>query len=478
MGSLVQLVIRVAGMFSGALVAALQARSLSVSDFGSLSIIFSINAMAIILSDLGIMNTAIRRLSAEPDNRAKIVSGLLTSRFLVGVLLSLLGIATSTFLIRTPEGISTAVLVLATLPLGSLTAMQALSQANLHFAAVNSLLVLQNFLWLAAVSILSLVGAGLAQFGLAFLLCAVVQGATTWALCGNGLRFDWRAGTKEAWPLVKQALPLGLGSLAVTAYYRLTGIILYADGGPESAGSFSAAFRFLDVLQAIPATLSATLLPLMARSFAMRTRDRAETVWRLALKLLLTSAVMASLFVGLLAEPIIDLLYGKEYSESASLLGILMLAFPPVCMGWLLTGVITAHGQVKAYSQLVFSVALLSVAASLLLIPEFGAKGAAWISVGTETLVMVLLIALVYRTTRLAIPAATVLRVLGAAAVTAVVTIYLRQFGLVLTIILGGTVAAGLVMLFRVVTWADMKTLLHRADVLEPAKEEEVQHAK
>jgi len=467
MGSVLQLMIRVAGMFSGALVAALQARTLSVADFGNLSLIFSINAMAIILSDMGIMNTAIRKLSGESADRARIISGLLTSRFLIGLFLSILGVAFSIVLLEDSTSVYAAILVLASLPLGSLTATQALSQANLHFGAVNALLVLQNFLWLAAVSILAAVNASLPLFGVAFLICAVVQGMTTWLLCGKGLRFNWRSGLDEIWPLLRQALPLGVGSLAVTAYYRLTGIILYSDAGPVSAGNFSAAFRFLDVLQALPATLSATLLPLMARSFATQRLDRADLVWRLALKLLLTTSVMVSIFVGLLAEPIVHLLYGEKYTESAELLGILMVAFTPVCMGWILTGVVTAKGQVKAYSWLTCSVAAVSIIASLVIIPRFSAEGAAWVTVGTELLVMGLLAVLVYRHTRLTISPDVVLRVLGAATITGAVIIFVRPAGLAWAVTIGGLVGTASILLLRVITWRDINTLLHRKDVLE-----------
>lgn len=454
-------------MFSGALVAAMQARTLSVADFGNLSLVFSVNAMAIILSDMGIMNTAIRRLSNETADRSRIVSGLLTSRFLMGLLLAAIGIGASSLLIEGTEGVMTAVLVLAGLPLGSLTATQALSQAKLNFKAVNSLLVLQNFLWLAAVSILALLGAGLFQFGAAFLICAVVQGTTTWVLCGTGLRFKWRSGLKEAWPLVKQALPLGVGSLAVTAYYRLTGVILFAQDGPTAAGNFSAAFRFLDVLQAIPATLSGAFLPLMARNFGLQRHDRAREIWSLAVKLLLAASIMVSLLVGLLADPIVTLLYGAKYSRAADLLGIIMLAFTPVCMGWLLTGVVTAQGRVKAYSCIAGVVAALSVAGSFLIIPVFGASGAAWITVSTEFLMMFLLACLVFRYTGFSFDAILLVRIGLAAATTALVIIALRPLGFVWAAPFGVAAAGAAIVIFRVITISDLRALFHRADVLD-----------
>lgn len=467
LGSLVQLIIRIAGMLSGAIVAALQARTLSVADFGSLSLIFSINAMAIILSDMGIMNTAIRKLAAEPNDREQVISGLLTSRFLMGLLLSLVGLAASTVLLDSTESQIAAMLVLATLPLGALTATQAISQSKLHFTVVNTLLALQNFLWLAAVLLLALINANLLQFAIAFLLCILLQAAFTWWLCGRGLSFRWKAGLRQTWPLMKQALPLGIGSLAVTGYYRLTGVILYAYSGPEVAGNFSAAFRILDAMQAIPATLGATFLPLMARYFSQEKPALAKVVWEIAVKMLLTTAVLASLVVGMLAQPIVELLYGDEYSSAPDLLAIVIIAFVPVCMGWLLTGVVTARGRVKAYATVSVSVAVVSIGASMVIVPIFGAIGSAIITVVTEFVVMTILAVVVYRETGLTVSISVVWRLLFAAFLTAASIAAVRPLGLIAALLVAAVIGASLILLFRVIRPTDVKTLLKRDEVLK-----------
>lgn len=465
LGSLIQLVVRVAGMVSGALVAALQARTLSVAEFGVLSTIFSLNAMAIILNDVGMMNTSIRKLAAAPERRSEIVSGLLTSRFLLGLLLALVGIGASAFFLDSADAVWTAVLIFAALPLGALTATQAISQAKLQFAAVNSLLMLQNFLWLTVVAGLALLEATLPLFALGFLICALVQGTTTWLLCGKGLDYNWRAGLSEAWILVKEALPLGIGSLAVTAYYRLTGVVLFAHSGPEAAGNFSAAFRFLDVLQAIPATLSTTLIPIMSRSIASGDSRKSQLVWGLSLKLLLAASVITAIVVALLAEQIVQLLYGNQYVESPALLRTLMFAFPAVCLGWLLTGVITSMGRVREYSLVTCLVCGISIVASLKIIPVFGARGAAWVTVGTEALTVVLLAFLVYKFVKFRVSASMLARILVAGAITATFVTFLRPYGLVWPLTIGGVSAIGSIMVVGLVTRRDFELLLHRSEL-------------
>lgn len=466
LGSLVQLVIRIVGLLCGAIVAALQARTLTVTDFGVLSLIFSISAMAIVLSDLGIMNTAVRKLATCPEQRSKTISGLLTSRFIMGLFLALFGFVASALLLESREALMAAALILAALPLGSLTATQAISQAELHFVVVNTLLGLQNFLWLAAVVFLAWSDASLLEFALAFLICALIQSTTTWLLCGRGLRFSLRTGLSETWPLMRQALPIGIGSLAVTGYYRLTGIVLYANAGPEVAGNFSAAFRILDAMQAIPATLSATFLPLMSRYFSQQKNVLAATAWDLALRLLLTSSVMLAVVIALLAEPIVEVLYGTKYASAAGLLALLMIAFAPVCVGWLLTGVITATGRVRAYAFVAVAVAIVSVAASLILIPIYGASGAALITVCTEFLVMTGLAVVVYRGTGLAIAIGMLIRLSVAAALTAVAIIAARPHGLLAGLVVAAVVGSCSILLLQVLHVKDIKTLLRKGETL------------
>lgn len=464
LGSLVQLVIRIVGLVGGALVAALQARTLSVADFGILSFVFSISAMAAVVSDLGMMNTAVRRLASSPDSRSQTISGLLTSRFLMGLLLWIFGVLASALFLNTQEALIAALLVMATLPLGALTATQAISQAELHFVVVNILLGLQNFLWLAAVAFLAWIQADLLQFAVAFLFCGIVQAGITWLLCGRGIDFRWKVGLQETLPLLRKALPIGVGSLAVTGYYRLTGIVLYAHAGPEVAGNFSAAFRILDALQAIPATLSAAFLPLMARYFAQNKISQATAVWNLALRLILTVSVLSAVAISLLSQPIVELLYGSKYQTAADLLALLMIAFPPVCLGWMLTGVVTATGHVKSYAVIAVSVAILSISASLLVIPLFGAPGASLVTIGTELLVMTALSVVVYRDTGLLVSWSLALKISLAAALTAVSILLVRPYGLFAGAAAAAVTGTCSVVALRVLRIEDIRKLLQKGE--------------
>ena len=60
--------------------------------------------------------------------------------------------------------------------------------------------------------------------------------------------------------LLRLAWPIGLAGMFVTAYYRIDGVLLFHYRGATEVAYYSAAYRFLDVLQILPMTVSGVLL--------------------------------------------------------------------------------------------------------------------------------------------------------------------------------------------------------------------------
>lgn len=469
-GSALQTVVRLTVLLGSAVAVAIQVRTLTVAEYGVFATILSVITLVTGFTDIGLTSTAVQRMSRTPDKQSAIAGGLLMARGALGLFLGVIGAGVSTVLFSTASDRFAAALMIASVPIGMLTALQAVPMARLQLMQQNILLATQGLLWLVVVIVLGWQRAGLILFAGGYLLCAVIQALLIWMILGRRNYLDVKRGAREIAPLLRQAVPLGVGGMGVTAYYRLSGIILFAASGPIAAASFSAAFKVVDMLQAVPASLLAPLIPLLAHAFEVNDRVRVSRIWDLASRVTLSAAAMTAAGVYITAPQIVAVLYGPAYVDSVPLLRVVVFAFVPICLGWVTTGALTATGRVRGYAVVTISVAVLSVSCAVLLTPRFGAEGAAGIMLATETLVAAGLLWVLRRQTRLCIRFATWMRTLLAAGVMASVVYLVNPpvseiVLLAIRVPIGLVVAAMSLLVFRVIALADVKAVLSRADI-------------
>ncbi|TLH59055.1 oligosaccharide flippase family protein [Mycolicibacterium neoaurum] len=467
-----QAVVRLVVVVSGAFAVALQVRTLTVADYGVFVTILSIITLLSAFTDVGLTNTAVQRIARDPLRQRVVAGGLLIARTTLGFLLALIGAVVALSLFRTSADRLSAALMIASIPLATMTALQAISIARLRLMQQNLLLATQGLFWLVIVIVLSATGADLVMFAAGFLLSAVLQGSLVWAILGRKGNVDFRLGVREVPSLMRQAIPLGLGGIGTTAYYRLSGVILFATAGPVAAASYAAAFKVVDMLQAIPASLLAPLIPLLSRALESNDARRVDRLWDLASRLALSVSMMVSVGVAVTAPQIVTLLFGSAYADSVDLLQVVVLGFIPICLGWVATGALTAAGRVKGYAVVTLSVATGSVAAGLILMPRFGAAAAAAISFVTEMLVATGLLWVLWRETQLRIRTSVWARAALAASLMGTAVWFVKPpfadwILLLVQIGVGIVVASAALFLLRVITIHDIRAVFSKSDIME-----------
>lgn len=455
---------RLLGVVLGVAVAAILARALGVGAFGRLSLVFALVGLAGNAGDFGLSQIAVRDMAAHPEQRPEILGSL------VAVRLALSGVLTATVIggvvLMLPAGSARwmGVLVAMTIPLGALGALQAGAQARLRPELMSYVTLGQSVVWLALVATLAYVHASLAVYGAAFLFAALVQTALAWALVRPVTAVSWRPRWSVARPLLRSALPLGLAGLCVTAYYKIDGIILFQLKGAEQTALYAAAYRFLDVLQLFPAAVLTILLPLLAS--LGRTGDVRRSERSVQAALVVLGLVALPIVVGgaLLSSRIVVLVYGHDFRGAGPLLAILLPAFLSICMGYVFTAILIAARHMWPYTAVAIGAAVANVAANLVLIPHFGAKGAAWITLATEFPVMTSITVLARRRMAVPLPWGRWLRTAlatGAMAL-AIVAVHALPLGVVMGVAVAVFVGAGL--LLGAVRADDVRQLLSRAE--------------
>ena len=176
--------------------------------------------------------------------------------------------------------------------------------------------------------------------------------------------------------LLKLAPTFLLIGIFATLYWRIDIFMLSKLQPVEQVGYYGAAWRILELAMILPQSLCLALYPQISAS-AISDLDQLRKIGRSAMRYLFAISIPAAIGVTLLAEPILQLLYGPAFRSAANTLGILILTLVPY-------GIVRYHAYVLVGANhqrvdLILNIAMsvLNVVLNLILIPRYGYIGAA-----------------------------------------------------------------------------------------------------
>jgi O-antigen/teichoic acid export membrane protein len=165
----------------------------------------------------------------------------------------------------------------------------------------------------------------------------------------------------------------------------------------EQVARYEAAAKLLEASQFMVRPLSLILLPVCA---ALASREQWGDLRRLMNRMFVGMAALGVAtwgFVALLSVPIIRIVYTSTYDDSAEVLRVLYLSVPGL---YTATVAMLLASSTMRERRAVFIMGLgvaLNVAFNLVAIPRYGALGAAWVTVASQTFVALWLVADAYR---------------------------------------------------------------------------------
>jgi PST family polysaccharide transporter len=353
-------------------------RYLGPEQFGSLSYVMALVAVASILAELGLEAVVRREVIATPEAAASAVAAARLLRFAGGMAgYVLLGAVVALGGTNPEERILLLVLGL-TLFQPALLAVDLWFQARLEakYSTIAQTCALAGG---AAVRIALVLGkAPLTAFAWAavgeMIIAAVLLGLLAQR---RGLNAPVRGVNR---PLMKRLLeeswPLMASGFAVVLYMRIDAVMLRAIRGESDVGIYAAATRFAEIWYFVPVALASSLLPAI-----LRARERGDEAYRRRWQQVFdmnAALAFAIAIAGALTAPwLVQVCYGEAYAASAGVMVLhiwsCLFVFLGVARGqWLVN-------EKHSYFYLASSAAGAgaNVALNAWLIPGWGAKGAA-----------------------------------------------------------------------------------------------------
>lgn len=366
-------------------------RGLGPEAFGDFTAAMVFLFIPVVLADVGLTATVLREISARPARTAEMMRVSVSLRVVVSAVAVALGLAVGLLLPFTAQT-KTAILIGSVGAFLTLltSALQPVLQAQLKLHWVVGATVVGRLMTLAVT--LAVLAAGL---GFKSIVAANVIGiaATFVVHLGIVARLvplrpsvdlgDWST-------LLRGSLVVGAAIGISQIYFRVDTVLLAILRSPEEVGFYGAAYKFVELSELIVAAVMMSIFPPLAR-FVATGDERTRVLVQNAFDVLLAASAAVALFMLAFAEEIILVTAGEEFEEGAVALQLLAPYALLAYANGVLWRVLIAVDRDRALLAIAVSVLVLNVGLNLLLIPEFGYKAAAVISVASEAFVLVLI---------------------------------------------------------------------------------------
>jgi len=252
----------------------------------------------------------------------------------------------------------------------------------------------RSLLWLEAVQ-----GSGLLGVGVLLLVKSPTLGNAIWAevtsvfaaALGSMLivrRF--LRGNREVVPswrrILRETAFFNLYPLIVNIYDRIDVVLLSVLAGNFAAGIYAVPYRALGALQILPFGLKTSILPSISGD-AVATEGDKQLCSRI-LSVMYLLALFPVLALTLLANPLIIVLFGKDYSPSVPVLRIRVWAVIPMFLNYGLNTFLLARSKERVFVWTGLICTLVNVGANVVLIPRYSYYAAAAVTILTETMLL------------------------------------------------------------------------------------------
>jgi len=188
----------------------------------------------------------------------------------------------------------------------------------------------------------------------------------------------------------KNTWPFGLAAFFHLIYFQSDIILIKYIVGDNQAGIYNVAFTIMVAVYMFPGVLyQKFLLPKLHR-WANHDRDKFYEVYRKGNMAMLVLGLIAMLLVWALSSWAIPFIFGTEYQNSILILNILALSAPIIFVAFSAGAALVTQEHMKLKVKFMGTVALINLVLNFIVIPIYGAVGAAVATVVSNFILLML----------------------------------------------------------------------------------------
>jgi O-antigen/teichoic acid export membrane protein len=353
------------------------ARQLGPTGLGDITFAIALTGQLLVISGFG-MDTVVAR---ESIRRPPLLGSLMASSLVIKLILS--GPALLVALVIVFVGDYSAEARLAVLLIGLSTLIDVLEntwnsafQAYERLELVAGLIAFQRLLTGGLAIAVVAAGGGVVPVSGTFLVVSVATILLAMWLLRFVARPTWSVRRSRLLPLFRTGFPIGVAILLFTVLLRIDMVILSLIAGNHEVGIYGAAFRVFESTMFLTWAFTAATFPWFSRKHA-ENDARVSRGYEMGLVVVLAVLTPIGLACILLATPIIHVLFGEQFDASITplrLLGTVVIAYG---INVLTTTILAANDKPRLMHRVLLLTVFQNIGMNLLLIPPYGATGAA-----------------------------------------------------------------------------------------------------
>ena len=217
----------------------------------------------------------------------------------------------------------------------------------------------------------------------AFIVANTIYAVVAYWLAQKSLKAAFVVDLSIMKSILKLTAPLGVATLFVILTGRIPILMLAAMKSDHAVAIFNAAYRFVELSALLSAALSGPLIPVFSAR-VIRGRDLLKQMFVPLIELVAIFAFPVAVIIPAVSGPLITLLFGQAFAESAQVLNVLTWVCAVLFYSLFAAAAAIALGTVKYAYWSGAGAALLCVGFNYLLIPRYGVLSTAWIALVCE----------------------------------------------------------------------------------------------
>lgn len=373
---------KVVTLLGGLFVGIVIARHLGAEQYGMMNYVISFVALFQIISSFGLDNIEIREEAKAVVNPEIILGTAFVIRLVLAVVTIFLTIITSFF-----YEADTYVVVYVAVYSVSIIARSFDVIRNRFTSLVKNEYVVKSEISRTLIGICVKL---IVLFLNAHLIWFIAASAFDFFLLGGGYFIaynrvigsinKWKFDKKYAFFLLKEAFPLLLTSAAVFIYQRIDQVMIGSMVNKEAVGYFATASRFVEILMFVPQVITHTVAPLLVevRSRSVKEYQRKAQSF---MNVVFWGTMVLALLLAFFSFWIVSLTFGTKYLLAVPILHVLSFKAVTFALNTTAGSMIVIENQQKfAIVRDLFG-CIVCVGLNYLLLPQFGAMAAAYISI-------------------------------------------------------------------------------------------------
>ncbi len=361
------------------------ARALGVEEFGRFTFALTFTGIFLTFIDYGFNLLVVKEVSQNPEKKFDIINSIINAKIIITLFFTII-LAVSLRLFNYPDETKTIIYILWI----SVIFYSFGYFFNNVFRGLNNFqcetypTIVLNAIQFILVTAFLLIGFMTLSVATAYLIGRVVYFIYSyWLIKAKLGKLNYKFNYSRGLINIKVALPYGIHAILGALYFQIDTIFLSHFKGNTDVGFYQAGMRLVMASMIVYEVITSAFFPVIASTLKTDIETFKKNAFRLNRYMILIGAIIG-MACFLYSDLIIQILYGKEYLPAGlvlKLLGIVIfLRFLGAGYAMFIT---VAEGQ--KYRAIGVSVSVgVSIIVNLILIPRYGAIGAAVASIITH----------------------------------------------------------------------------------------------